>query len=83
MYAVKYRDVQFAPVGNIANKNVSGIQVAALGNVAGSKFEGIQLGGLFNYAKHLRGLQVGLINIADTSRGFQRGPHQYCAERLS
>jgi hypothetical protein len=65
--------LQFAPVGNIANKNVSGIQVAALGNVAGSKFEGIQLGGLFNYAKHLRGLQVGLINIADTSRGFSVG----------
>nr|WP_294944220.1 hypothetical protein [uncultured Mucilaginibacter sp.] len=65
--------LQIAPVGNIAGKNVNGIQVAVLGNVAGSKFEGIQLGGLFNYAKHLRGLQVGLINIADTSRGFSVG----------
>jgi hypothetical protein len=65
--------VQVAPLGNIANKNVSGIQVAAIGNVAGSKFEGIQLGGLFNYAKHLRGLQLGLINIADTSHGFSVG----------
>lgn len=65
--------IQIGPFGNITNKKVQGIQAAIVGNVAGSKFEGIQLGGLFNYAKHLRGLQIGLINIADTSRGFSVG----------
>jgi hypothetical protein len=34
---------------------------------------GIQVGGIFNYAKKLRGVQIGLINIADTSEGYSIG----------
>jgi hypothetical protein len=69
--------IQIAPVGNIANKNVKGIQIAAIGNVVHKKFEGVQFGGLFNYARNLRGMQIGLVNIADTSSGFSLGLINY------
>jgi len=69
--------MQIAPVGNIANKNVRAIQIGAIGNVALRKMEGVQIGGLFNYARNLRGLQIGLVNIADTSSGFSLGLINY------
>jgi hypothetical protein len=34
---------------------------------------GVQISGVVNYAKRLRGLQIGVINIADSSDGFSIG----------
>jgi len=34
---------------------------------------GVQIAGVVNYAKKLKGLQIGLINIADTSAGYSIG----------
>ena len=33
----------------------------------------MQVSGVFNYSKKLKGLQIGLINIADTSEGYSIG----------
>ena len=46
---------------------------AQIGNIAYRHMNGIQVGGIFNYAKRLRGVQIGLINIADTSEGYSIG----------
>jgi hypothetical protein len=33
----------------------------------------VQIAGVFNYSKKLKGVQIGLINIADTSEGYSIG----------
>lgn len=57
---------------NLADGDVSGVQAGLL-NIADKKFNGIQFGGLFNYARNLRGLQIGLINASDNSSGLSLG----------
>ncbi|MEP6613076.1 MAG: STN and carboxypeptidase regulatory-like domain-containing protein [Mucilaginibacter sp.] len=69
--ARKLNGVQFA-ILNIASGDAKGLQIAPM-NIASGKFSGIQLGGLFNYAKDLRGMQIGLINASDNSSGVSIG----------
>ncbi|SDE77464.1 hypothetical protein SAMN05216464_109141 [Mucilaginibacter pineti] len=64
--------MQVSLVGNIAGKTLRGIQLAGTGNIA-QRVDGVQISSLFNYARNLRGLQIGLINIADTSSGYSIG----------
>ena len=64
---------QIAGLGNISGKSLQGNQLAGLGNISRGEIEGIQIAGLFNYAKKLRGLQVGIVNIADSSGGTSLG----------
>ena len=81
--------VQLGGIYNKVNSNVSGLQIAGAMNVAGGNTEGVQLSGLynvtrreakgiqissvFNYTKKLSGVQLALINIADTSEGYGIG----------
>ena len=58
--------LQVAGVGNIARGNVKGLQLAGVANIAGGDVDGSQIGGLFNVAKNVDGLQLGVINMADT-----------------
>lgn len=67
------RGIQLGAIGNIAGKNSDALQLAAVGNIVGQKFSGVQAAAVFNYAKHLTGVQIGLVNIADTSSGFSIG----------
>jgi hypothetical protein len=64
---------QAAGVFNYQNRNVSGIQLGGVGNMGGGEVKGFQVAGVFNYAKKLKGVQFGLINIADTSDGYSIG----------
>ncbi|WP_208094502.1 STN and carboxypeptidase regulatory-like domain-containing protein [Mucilaginibacter agri] len=64
--------VQASVAMNIATGDAEGGQIA-LGNIAQGKFSGVQFGPLFNYARNLRGVQFGLINISDTSSGASIG----------
>jgi hypothetical protein len=50
-----------------------GLQLAVLGNIAHRSVNGLQLGGLFNYTRKLKGVQIGLFNVADTSSGYSIG----------
>jgi hypothetical protein len=67
------RGLQVGGVFNYQNRNFGGFQLAGVGNIAGGQMKGLQVGGIFNYAKKLKGVQFGLINIADTSDGYSIG----------
>jgi hypothetical protein len=67
------RGVQVAGVGNFARRDLSGTQVAGVANVGARVVNGVQIAGVVNYAKVLRGVQIGLINISDTSEGLSIG----------
>jgi hypothetical protein len=49
------------------------MQVSGVGNFVNDDLKGVQISGVFNYAKHNKGLQIGLINYADTSDGYSIG----------
>ncbi|MBC8052289.1 MAG: STN domain-containing protein [Sphingobacteriaceae bacterium] len=65
--------VQVAGVANTATRSVKGTQVAGLGNIVAKNLTGTQVSGVFNYAKRMDGVQIGLINLADTSSGYSIG----------
>jgi len=67
------RGVQAAGVANFARRKLGGVQLAGVGNVSNKETDGVQIAGVFNYSKKLRGVQIGLINIADTSAGYSIG----------
>jgi hypothetical protein len=67
------KGVQAAGVANFARRKLSGAQFAGVGNVSNKETDGVQIAGVFNYSKKLRGVQIGLINIADTSAGYSIG----------
>jgi len=67
------KGVQAAGVANFARRKLSGVQIAGVGNVSNKETDGVQIAGVFNYSKKLRGVQIGLINIADTSEGYSIG----------
>ncbi|MEO8413823.1 MAG: STN and carboxypeptidase regulatory-like domain-containing protein [Ginsengibacter sp.] len=67
------RGVQLAGISNYANKKASGLQIAGIGNFSRREMNGTQVAGIFNYAKKVHGLQIGLINISDTSDGYSIG----------
>lgn len=64
---------QVAGVINFVNHGTKGLQVAGVGNVSSREVKGVQIAGVFNYTRRLKGVQIGLINIADTSSGFSIG----------
>ena len=81
--------VQLGGIYNKVNGNVSGLQIAGAVNVVEQRAEGLQLSGLynitraevkgmqissvFNYTKKLSGVQLAIINIADSSDGYGIG----------
>src|SRR4029079_11228249 len=67
------KGVQIAGVANFARRKLSGVQIAGVGNVSNKETDGVQIAGVFNYSKKLKGVQIGLINIADTSAGYSIG----------
>ncbi|THU39873.1 hypothetical protein FAM09_08225 [Niastella caeni] len=64
---------QLAGICNYTRQSVTGMQLAGIANINNSSIKGMQLSGILNYTKHLKGLQLGLINIADTSNGYSIG----------
>ena len=67
------KGVQIAGVGNFSKEKVSGLQIAGVSNISNREMDGVQIAGVVNYTKKLRGVQIGLINIADTSSGYSIG----------
>jgi hypothetical protein len=49
------------------------VQIAGISNISNREMNGVQIAGVINYAKKLKGVQIGLINIADTSAGYSIG----------
>jgi hypothetical protein len=67
------KGVQVVGIANFARRKLSGVQIAGVGNLSNKETDGVQIAGVFNYSKKLRGVQIGLINIADTSAGYSIG----------
>lgn len=65
--------VQAAGVLNLQRGKFRGAQVSATANVSLRKMKGIQLAPVFNYARNLRGMQIGFVNVADTLSGVPLG----------
>ncbi|MBX3239453.1 MAG: hypothetical protein KIT80_19375 [Chitinophagaceae bacterium] len=65
--------IQIAGINNHVQKNSRGIQVAGIANITAGDADGLQAAGIFNYAKRLKGVQIGLVNIADTVDGYTIG----------
>lgn len=69
----QFSGVQIGGVVNFTNKSFEGLQIGGVGNITGNNMSGVQIGGVFNYAKRLKGVQIGLINISDSSEGYSIG----------
>lgn len=67
------KGLQLSGVANFTNRKTSGVQLAGVGNISNNEVKGVQIAGVFNYAKQLKGLQIGLINITDSSEGLSIG----------
>jgi hypothetical protein len=65
--------LQLAGVHNRALDTVRGAQISFFTNKAEQQLSGIQISALHNETRHLKGLQIGLINVADTSEGASIG----------
>ena len=65
--------LQLAGVSNQALDTVKGVQLATFINTAESQVSGVQISALNNRAHKLKGLQIGLVNQADTSEGASIG----------
>jgi hypothetical protein len=65
--------LQLAGIVNVAKGNVNGAQVAVYSNICKDTMRGVQISIVSNRARRLEGVQIGLINIADTSLGYSIG----------
>jgi len=65
--------IQIAGVSNRALDTVRGIQLAGFINKGDGTVAGLQLSALNNSAHKLKGVQIGLVNTADTSYGASIG----------
>lgn len=66
--------IQGSGFANIADGDVSGIQASGFANITTGTQSGVQASGFFNYARRLNGVQVGVVNVADTvERGIPVG----------
>lgn len=61
---------QVAGITNITDSNVTGFQVAGVANIVKGDVNGFQVAGIFNRTRHLKGLQVGLVNMSDSLSGY-------------
>ncbi|MBO9201263.1 MULTISPECIES: hypothetical protein [Niastella] len=68
-----FNGFQTAGICNYTQQSVKGMQLAGITNINTSVTKGVQIAGIFNYTKHLKGFQLGLINMADTSDGYSIG----------
>ena len=61
---------------NKTKKSCYGLQLSGFANIA-KDFTGAQISGFFNKAKNVKGLQLGIVNIADSLQGVGIGIFNY------
>jgi len=69
----KLKGIQLAGIMNKVADSVEGMQAAGIINIAKRQVKGLQLAGIINKTPKLKGVQIGLVNIADTSEGYGIG----------
>lgn len=65
--------LQLAGYANHTSGQVHGVQLATYSNVCKDTMRGVQLSAFINKARYMAGVQIGLINFADTSKGLSIG----------
>ncbi len=69
---------------SVASFQLYGVQLAGVANVAlQHPANGLQISSAFNYARCVRGLQIGLINVAEKAAGVQLGLINIIGRRLT
>lgn len=70
----KMQKLQIAGFCNLALNEAKGLQLAGFSNISDGNINGAQISGFLNVAKKVNGLQLGIINVADTiESGFPIG----------
>lgn len=72
-YSKNIRGVQISGFSNVATCEVHFAQVSGFTNFALQRNKGVQLSGFLNYAHRNDGVQLGIINYADSSAGIPFG----------
>jgi len=72
-----YKGSQFAGFANVNTKKINGTQLSGFANIATGHVEGLQASGFFNYGKNVSGVQIALINVADSLTGVPVGLISY------
>jgi hypothetical protein len=67
------RSIQVAGLLNVVGGKMSGVQIAGYENICKDTVRGLQISGVFNTARFLKGVQIGLFNVADSSTGYSIG----------
>lgn len=62
----KMQKLQMAGFSNISLDDAKGLQIAGFTNIAKGDLKGAQISGFLNVAKKVNGLQLGIINVADS-----------------
>ena len=73
----KFDGLQIGGLINNTQEVSKAVQIAGLINITENINNGVQISGLVNYAKKTKGLQVSVVNIADTIEGVAIGPFNY------
>lgn len=68
----------FAGIVNLSSGNETGVSFAGIYNQSEGKVTGLQFGGIASKAKHVRGLQFGLVNYSEDITGIQLGLVNIC-----
>lgn len=65
--------LQLAGAHNRALDTVRGVQISLFTNKAQAQLSGLQISALHNETRRLKGVQMGMVNVADTSQGISIG----------
>jgi hypothetical protein len=65
--------LQLAGAHNRALDTVKGVQISLFTNKAQAQLSGVQISALHNETHRLKGFQIGMVNVADTSQGVSIG----------
>lgn len=71
---------QISMFANFAGKNIDGVQITSSANIIGDTLKGTQVSVFVNYARVVKGLQIGIVNLADTSAGVSIGLFNFIAK---
>ena len=73
MGADSVEGIQISGAVNYCRRYMAGVQIAGAFNDCQGRVHGVQISGLYNHATRLQGLQIGIVNIADSSDGCSLG----------
>ncbi len=71
--AESVKGMQLSGLANYSGGSVNGMQLTGAANITAADMKGVQLSGFLNYAKTIDGVQIGIINVADSSTRFSFG----------